>query len=167
MPAPDSNRTEGPKSRESFSPAQIQAARNNTPPRSRAPRVGTETKRSEANVSNLSIRNERPAPVAEQAAGPTVCCSTNRSWLGQTCRLRRANGQLKQGERGQQWYGRPETCRIANKPCYFNGFGAVTGKRRGFESRSKGQGLARRPVLPKQHAGYKRRTLPEVVGLLE
>src|SRR6266849_9982901 len=54
-----------------------------------------------------------------------------------------AKGQVKRGERGQQWYGRPAGVFFEDKPCHFNTIGGVTGTQRACESRTKEQGLER------------------------
>src|SRR5712692_10528277 len=53
-----------------------------------------------------------------------------------------AKGQVKSGERGQQWYGRPAGVFFEDNSCHFNTIGGVTGTQRACESRTEGQGPA-------------------------
>src|SRR5712692_2282544 len=54
-----------------------------------------------------------------------------------------AKGQVKRGERGQQWYGRPAGVFFEDNPCHFNTIGGVTGTQRARKSRTKEQGPER------------------------
>src|SRR5260370_10408801 len=95
----------------------------------------------------------------ERVEGSRRCLRTNRSWVANSPPLAHAKGQVKCGERGQQWYARPAALFFRDKPCSFNTIAGVTGTRRTLESRTKEQGEWE-AAEPARDAGS-RRTAPD------
>ena len=169
-----------------ISPQQYQGARLDNQQRWKWRRAPSAMRRNGASDSEFPIRDERPGPRLQRAEEPRRCLPKNRSWVTRGVpSSAHAKEQVKRGKGGQQWYARPAKLFIGGKPCSFNTIGGIAGTRPTFETRTKEQGLkgggsaercaksSRRTIRkqvarpPEPHRMQKRRTLPELEGLLE